>query len=125
MEGSKVHSLETKINLLALVDLIVKRFWAVVLGLIHAAATGQFIVAKHGICYGFGSRDELKLLTGIGAQIQRAFANYMQTSPFLSGRFDGACLWATSLADDDRHAVALLADTSSTFDATSGTTCVA
>ena len=58
--------------------------WAVVLGLVHAVATGQFTTLQHGLRYGLSPRDEPKSLTGIGARIQRAFANYMQTFPFFA-----------------------------------------
>ena len=56
--------------------------WAVVLGLVHAVATGQFTTLQHGLSYGLSPRDDTKELTGIGARVQRAFANYMQTFPF-------------------------------------------
>ena len=59
--------------------------WAIVLGLVHVVATGQFTVAQHGLRYGMSPRDENKPLTGIGARLQRAFANYMQTFPFFAG----------------------------------------
>ena len=59
--------------------------WAILLGLVHAVATGQFTVAQHGLRYGMSPRDENKPLTGIGARLQRAFANYMQTFPFFAG----------------------------------------
>ncbi len=58
--------------------------WSVVLGLVHAVATGQFGVAQHGLRYGLSPRDEPRPLTGIGARVQRAFANYMQTFPFFA-----------------------------------------
>jgi len=58
--------------------------WSVVLGLVHAVATGQFSVAQHGLRYGLSPRDEPRPLTGIGARVQRAFANYMQTFPFFA-----------------------------------------
>ena len=58
--------------------------WAVVLGLVHAVATGQFTTLQHGIKYGLSPRDEKKPLTGIGARVERAFANYMQTFPFFA-----------------------------------------
>ena len=58
--------------------------WAVVLGLLHAVATGQFTTLQHGLSYGFSPRDEPKPLTGIGARVERAFANYMQTFPFFA-----------------------------------------
>lgn len=58
--------------------------WAVVLGLVHAIATGQFTTLQHGLGYGLSPRDETKPLTGIGARVQRAFANYMQTFPFFA-----------------------------------------
>jgi len=58
--------------------------WAVVLGLAHAVATGQIAAAQHGLRYNMGPRDEQKPLTGIGARVQRAFANYMQTFPFFA-----------------------------------------
>jgi len=70
--------------------------WAVVLGLAHAVATGQFTTLQHGISYGLSPRDEPKPLTGIGARVQRAFANYMQTFPFFAA--------AVVIADlADRH----------------------
>ena len=58
--------------------------WAVVLGLVHAVATGQFTTLQHGLSYGMGPRDVQKPLTGVGARVQRAFANYMQTFPFFA-----------------------------------------
>ncbi len=58
--------------------------WATVLGLVHAVATGQFTTIQHGLRYGLSPRDEQKPLTGIGARVQRAFANYMQTFPFFA-----------------------------------------
>ncbi len=56
--------------------------WSVVLGLVHAVATGQFTTIQHGLSYGLSPRDEKKPLTGVGARVERAFANYMQTFPF-------------------------------------------
>jgi len=58
--------------------------WSVVLGLVHAVATGQFTTLQHGLRYGLSPRDEQKPLTGVGARVQRAFANYMQTFPFFA-----------------------------------------
>ena len=58
--------------------------WAVVLGLAHAVLTGQFTTLQHGLAYGLSPRDEKKPLTGIGARVERAFANYMQTFPFFA-----------------------------------------
>lgn len=58
--------------------------WAIVLGLVHAVATGQFTTIQHGLRYGISPRDEQKPLTGIGARVQRAFANFMQTFPFFA-----------------------------------------
>ena len=57
--------------------------WAVVLGLVHVIATGQFTTIQHGLAYGMSPRDEKKEVTGIGGRVQRAFANYMQTFPFI------------------------------------------
>jgi uncharacterized MAPEG superfamily protein len=65
--------------------------WAIVLGLVHAVATGQFTTIQHGFRYGLSPRDEQKPVTGIGARVERAFANYMQTFPF----FAAAVLLAT------------------------------
>ncbi len=58
--------------------------WAIVLGLVHAIATGQFTTVQHGLAYGLSPRDQKKELTGVGARVQRAFANYMQTFPFFA-----------------------------------------
>ena len=58
--------------------------WSVVLGLVHAIATGQFTTAQKGLAYGLSPRDEKKPLEGIGARVERAFANYMQTFPFFA-----------------------------------------
>ncbi len=58
--------------------------WAIVLGLVHAVATGQLGLLQHGATYAMGPRDEQKPLTGVAARIQRAFANYMQTFPFFA-----------------------------------------
>ena len=58
--------------------------WAVVLGLVHAVATGQVAVAQQGLAYNMGPRDEQKPLTGIPGRITRAFTNFMQTFPFFA-----------------------------------------
>ncbi len=58
--------------------------WSVVLGLAHVLATGQAATMQHGLAYNLGPRDEQKPLTGVGARVQRAFANYMQTFPFFA-----------------------------------------
>ncbi len=58
--------------------------WAVVLGLVHAVATGQLGLFQHGTAYALGPRDEQKRLTGVPGRIDRAFANYMQTFPFFA-----------------------------------------
>ncbi len=58
--------------------------WSIVLGLVHAVATGQLGVTQFGMAYGLGPRDEKKQLTGIPARVERAFANYMQTFPFFA-----------------------------------------
>lgn len=58
--------------------------WAVVLGLVHVMATGHFTTRQHGLAYNMSPRDEQKPLTGVGARVQRAFANYMQTFPFFA-----------------------------------------
>ncbi len=58
--------------------------WAIVLGLVHAVGTGQFTTFQHGMQYGLSPRDEKKPLTGVGARVERAFANYMQTFPFFA-----------------------------------------
>ena len=80
--------------------------WAVILGLVHAVVTGQFTTAQHGMAYGLSSRDEKKELTGMGARVQRAFSNYMQTFPFfvaavlvahVLGRHNGYTVWGANL----------------------------
>ena len=80
--------------------------WAIVLGLVHAVATGQFTTIQHGIGYGLSPRDEAKPLTGVGARVQRAFANYMQSFPFFAaavlaahaaGRHDGLTVTGAQL----------------------------
>lgn len=58
--------------------------WAVVLGLIHAIATGQFTTFQKGLPYALSARDEKQPLEGVGARVERAFANYMQTFPFFA-----------------------------------------
>ena len=58
--------------------------WAVVLGLAHAVGTGQFTTLQHGLSYGISPRDEKKPLEGVGARVERAFGNYMQTFPFFA-----------------------------------------
>ena len=76
--------------------------WAVVLGLVHALATGMAAVQQHGLAYNMGPRDEQKPLTGVGGRVNRAFANYMQTFPFfaaavLVAHVAGRHSWATVL----------------------------
>ncbi len=58
--------------------------WAIVLGLVHAFATGQVATAQHGFRYNLGPRDEQKPVTGVPGRVQRAFANYMQSFPFFA-----------------------------------------
>ncbi len=58
--------------------------WSIVLGLVHALATGQFTTLQHGMAYGLSPRDEKKPLTGVGARVERAFANFMQTFPLFA-----------------------------------------
>ena len=58
--------------------------WSVVLGLVHAIATGQFTTAQKGVTYAMSARDEKKPLEGIGARVERAFANFMQTFAFFA-----------------------------------------
>ena len=58
--------------------------WAVVLGLVHAVATGQVATLQFGLAYGLSSRDEKKEPTGVGARVIRAFSNFMQTFPFFA-----------------------------------------
>lgn len=58
--------------------------WAVVLGLVHAIATGQFTTAQHGLAYGMSPRDEPKSVTGVGGRVERAFNNYLQTFAFFA-----------------------------------------
>ena len=58
--------------------------WSAALGLVHVVATGQFATMQHGLTYNLGPRDEQKPLTGVGARVERAFANYMQTFPFFA-----------------------------------------
>ena len=40
--------------------------WAIVLGLVHAIATGQFTTIQHGLSYGMSPRDQHRPVTGIG-----------------------------------------------------------
>ena len=58
--------------------------WSIVLGLVHAIATGQFTTAQKGLRYAMSARDEQQPLQGVGARLERAFANYMQTFPFFA-----------------------------------------
>ena len=58
--------------------------WAVVLGLAHAIATGQFATAQHGLTWAMSPRDEQKPIDGIGGRVNRAFSNYLQTFAFFA-----------------------------------------
>lgn len=58
--------------------------WSIILGLVHAAATGAFASAQFGLAYSAGPRDEQKQVTGVGARVTRAFHNFMQTFPFFA-----------------------------------------
>ncbi len=58
--------------------------WAVVLGLVHAIATGQVTTAQHGLAYGMSPRDDPKPVEGVGGRVIRSFANYMQSFPFFA-----------------------------------------
>ena len=56
--------------------------WCTVLGIVHVFATGQVAVAQHGFAYNMGPRDDQRPMTGKGARLIRAYANFMQTFPF-------------------------------------------
>jgi len=80
--------------------------WSIVLGLLHALATGQIAVQQHGLAYNMGPRDEEKKPTGVGGRVTRAFSNYMQTFPFfaaavlvahVAGRHSAATVWGVHL----------------------------
>jgi uncharacterized MAPEG superfamily protein len=80
--------------------------WAILLGLVHLLATGQFSNLQHGVAYGLGPRDERKPLTGVGGRVERAFANYMQSFPFfaaavliahVAGRHGWLTVWGVQL----------------------------
>ena len=80
--------------------------WSIVLGLVHAIATGQFTTAQKGLRYAMSARDEKQSLQGVGARVERAFANYMQTFPFfaaavltahVAGRHSGLTAAGTAL----------------------------
>lgn len=80
--------------------------WAIVLGLVHAFATGPLTILQHGMAYALSPRDEKKALTGTAARIERAFSNYMQTFPFfaaaillahLANRHDNTTVWGAAL----------------------------
>ena len=58
--------------------------WSIVLGLVHAIATGQFTTAQKGLRYAVSARDEQQKLEGVGARVERAFANFMQTFPLFA-----------------------------------------
>ena len=58
--------------------------WSIVLGLVHAIATGQFTTSQKGAAYAMSSRDVQQPLEGVGARVERAFENYMQTFPFFA-----------------------------------------
>ena len=58
--------------------------WAIVLGLVHAIATGQVTTAQHGNAYAMSPRDEQKPVVGVGGRVIRSFANYLQTFPFFA-----------------------------------------
>jgi uncharacterized MAPEG superfamily protein len=56
--------------------------WSIVLGIVHVFATGQVATAQHGMAYNMGPRDDQRPVTGKGARLIRAYANFMQTFPF-------------------------------------------
>jgi uncharacterized MAPEG superfamily protein len=56
--------------------------WSIVLGIAHVFATGRVAVAQHGLAYNMGPRDDQRPMTGKGARLIRAYANFMQTFPF-------------------------------------------
>ncbi len=58
--------------------------WSIVLGLVHAIATGQITTAQKGLGYAMSARDERQPLEGVGARVERAFGNYLQTFPFFA-----------------------------------------
>jgi uncharacterized MAPEG superfamily protein len=58
--------------------------WSIALGIVHVFATGQVAVAQHGLAYNMGPRDDQRPMTGRGARLIRAYANFMQTFPFFA-----------------------------------------
>ena len=78
---------------------------AIVLGLVHAVATGGVVTAQHGAEYGLSPRDAPKPVSTKAARLQRAFANYMETFPFfaaavLIAQVAGRHSWLTILGAD-------------------------
>lgn len=57
---------------------------SVVLGIVTVLATGMAVAHQHGLAYNMSARDEQLPLTGVGARLQRALANFMQTFPFFA-----------------------------------------
>lgn len=58
--------------------------WTIVLGLVHLIVVAQFFTATNGLAYGLSSRDTPPPhpMTGVGARLERAFKNLMETFPF-------------------------------------------
>ena len=80
--------------------------WSVVLGMFHVLASGGFGAAQNSLAYNMGPRDEPRPLTGVGARVQRALKNYLETFVFfavavliahLAGRHNQLTWWGAQL----------------------------
>ena len=57
--------------------------WSALLGTFHALSTGVATTTQHGAAYASSPRDEERPLSVRRARNSRAFANFMQSFPFL------------------------------------------
>ena len=80
--------------------------WLIVLGLAHVLLYAGFGAAQNSLAYNMGARDEPRPLTGIGARMQRAAHNFLETFPFfaaavliahVAGRHNQLTWWGAQL----------------------------
>lgn len=58
--------------------------YAIILGLLQMLGTALAGSLQNGLVYAMGPRDQQKPITGYGARVNRAFANFMETFPFFA-----------------------------------------
>ncbi len=73
--GFSINNFSTEMSVLLL---------SIVLGLLHLGGFALVSDFERGLKWAFGNRDESKPISQIGARLERAFRNYMETFPFMA-----------------------------------------